>query len=241
MAVDLAINLTAALIAFTVGYCTRRWVYIYKYSRPARRVWQISNDLPVSIVTADGPVSTTEFTSTVYPAEFQMAVEINNFLRKVLKCNVQRICASSDFGLSVSDGHARGNLVILGGPRHNRLYVQLTPSLQIPYEFNGHELRSRVTNATYSAKVSNGAIIGDVGLVVLSANPINPRARVVILAGCRTFGPSVAARLLTESHILQTSRKIANCEAVCIVVEASVIGEEVGELDIQEITPLSLR
>jgi hypothetical protein len=241
MAIDLAINLIAALIAFTVGYFTRRWIYIYKYSRPAGKVWRIDNTIPVSIVTADGPVSESEFASTVYPAEFQTAVEINNFLRRVLKCDVQRICASSHFGLNLSDGHARGNLVILGGPRHNRLFVHFTQSLQIPYEFDGHELCSGVTNTSYSAKVADGAIVSDVGLVVLSANPINPRARVVILAGCRIFGPSVAARLVTESHILQTSRKIRGCHAVCIVVEASIIGEEVGDLDIREIVPLRLR
>jgi len=70
-------------------------------------------------------------------------------------------------------------------------------------------------------------------VVVLTRNPLNLDRRLVILAGCRTFGCLGAARLLTKDHARVLSRRIGRSDATQLfVVKVPVVGTTVGELEI---------
>jgi hypothetical protein len=227
---DLAINLLAALIAFVVGWMSRA---LYKYSRavrPAARVWHAGNGGDYSIVVADGPLSETQH-PTIHPAEFAAATELSGYLAQTLRISVSRVRASVDFPL---DEALEGNLILIGGPLYNRVHRLMLERLELPYEFRDRVL-VRISDGRTFAPVSSadGVAAVDYGLVVITANPYNPSSRLILLAGCRTFGCLGAARAIIGPYVGRLAPRGRRNLSCCVVVRMDVVdGGYVGRLQV---------
>lgn len=235
---EIFVSIGWTIFTFIVGWFGRKWAKHVQEARPAAKVWKIDPKIPVHIVTADPPViDITELTPIVYPAEYAAATELSLYLTQVFKCQIKHICPGSDFP---QDSSLEENLVIIGGPNHNPIYREFMEILSRkmgregmspPYSFNGYDLIRASDNYAFSAVVKGDKISYDVGLVVLTANPLNDRARIVFLAGCRTYGCLAAARAVNSPQILKTAELINDKEVEAFVVGARVIGQYLGKLE----------
>ncbi|WP_433003694.1 hypothetical protein [Kribbella sp. CA-294648] len=229
MTEDLAINLLAAVIAFVAGWTLRA---LYKYVRdirPAVRMWRAAAGSDFSIVVADGPLSEKN-RPTIHPAEFAAATELSGYLAHSLRINVTRVRASINFPL---DEALEGNLILIGGPIHNQVHRLMLERLELPYEFQDRDL-VRVKDGKVFAPVSSadGVAKIDYGLIVITANPYNPDARLVLLAGCRTFGCLGATRAIIGPTITQFTSRAQAGRSYCLVVQMDVVDNYVGRVQV---------
>jgi hypothetical protein len=225
MTLDIAVNLLAAVIIFLsgVGFARlRRW---WELHRPGQKVWRVGRNESVSIVTADGPdPDPTEYTITVYPAEYAAALEIAHYLGGELGCRIERICTSSEF----PEDHAiEGNLVLIGGPVHNPLTALMLERLHVPFHFEGYTLVNENSGERYDAVIENEMIVSDVALIVTAPNPYNPSNRVVLIAGCRTYGCVAGARQLINPLVSITAETASTSSF--LVVRSDVLKRYVSK------------
>jgi hypothetical protein len=227
---EIFVSVGWTIFTFAVGWSGRKWTQHRQEVRPAARVWRIDAKIPVHIVTADPPVEDPEeLTPIVYPAEYAAATELSLYLTQTLNCNIRHICAGTDF-LNKKDDSIYENIVIIGGPNHNPVFKRYLEELEengllLPYSFKGYELIRNSDNHAFSAKIDKSKITYDVGLVMLTANPLNERARVIFLAGCRTVGCHAAARAVSlRPLVLKIAALISGNE-----VEAFVVGAKMWE------------
>jgi hypothetical protein len=229
---DLIVGLIVGLIVTAITFLAavpyarvRRWSEL---QRPGRRVWRLPRGAAVSIVTAEGPEpDSTEYTITVYPAEYAAATEIAHYLGSELRCDVERICTSSEFP---PDHAIRGNLVLIGGPVHSPLTRMMLERTQVPFHFEEYTLVNSQSGERFDAEIKDGVVTSDVALVVVTDNPFNPSNRVVMVAGCRTYGCIAGARQLIYPAVLRISRKVANSSY--FVVRSEVLGRYVSEAQV---------
>lgn len=230
---DLAINLLAALIAFVVGWVSR---VLYKYVRdvrPAARLWRTGDSSDFSIVVADGPPSATSpDRPTIHPAEFAAATQLSGYLAKSLRINVTQVRVAKSF--PVSEG-IESNLIVIGGPIHNRVHRLMLERLALPYEFRGRSL-VRLEDGVAFEPVSSadGLAKIDYGFIVITANPFNSNARLVLLAGCRTFGCLGATRAIIEPTVNRIAPLVRAGRSYCVVVKMDVIDDYVGRVEVIE-------
>jgi hypothetical protein len=236
---DIFVSVGWTIFTFVVGWFGRKWTKHMQEVRPAAKVWKIDPRIPVHIVTADPPVvDTTELTPIVYPAEYAAATELSLYLTQVFKCRIKHICAGRDFP---QDASLEENIVVIGGPNHNPIFREFMEILgrklakrgmSLPYSFSGYDLIRTSDGCKFSAVVKDDKISYDVGLVILTTNPLNDQARIVFLAGCRTYGCLAAARAINNPHILKTAELVSDNEVEAFVVGARVIGQYLGKLEL---------
>jgi hypothetical protein len=126
------------------------------------------------------------------------------------------------------------NLVLIGGPKPNRLVdavlttckVQLVFDEPSPYVF---ALRDRTNDASFIPLRSNGKVTTDYGIVVSAPNPFTTakQCRVIIFAGCYGYGTWAAARLATfrDSALLREPLVSSANPFECVIQTNVVRGE----------------
>jgi hypothetical protein len=237
---DIFVSIGWTIITFIVGWSSRKWTRHRQEVRPAAKVWKLDSKIPVHIVTADPPTEDlTELTPIVYPAEYAAATELSLYLTQMFHCKIRRICTGRDFP---RDSSLEENIIIIGGPNHNPIYRALYEELErdlakkgefLPYRFvNDYDLVRASDGQTFSSRIKNNKIVYDVGLVMLAPNPLNENARVVFLAGCRTYGCLAAARALENPNILKTAKIVSENAIEAFAVGASILGQYLGKLEI---------
>lgn len=107
--------------------------------------------------------------------------------------------------LSDYESVANGNVIVLGGGRHNSVYRSLVAELQVPLHFFDtetesfveirNENRSVVFSPTYD---TSHAVSEDVGFVVLAGNARNQASTVLLAAGSHSFGTAAAIRYIVS-------------------------------------------
>lgn len=241
MYTDIFVSIGWTLVTFIIGWSSRKWAKYRQEVRPAAKVWKIDARIPVHIVTADPPTEDlAEFTPIVYPAEYAAATELYLYLTQVFKCEIRHICSGRDFP---ADSSLRENIIVIGGPNHNPIYRELYDQLKeefekkgksMPYRFDKYDLVRTSDGRTYSSRIdkNNKRIVYDIGLVMLAPNPANENARIVFLAGCRTYGCLAAARAVESPHILKTAKIVSNNEVEAFVVGARMVGQYLSKIDI---------
>jgi hypothetical protein len=230
---DLATNILASLCWVLLGIGGKLAFDWVKDTRPAARVWRLPRRASVAIVAADRPPTGGGLpVALVHPAEFAAATEIIESITRQFQCHVGRVSTASQFP---KDRLVDSHLVVIGGPINNEIYRNLTERLaDFPYAFDGRVLVDVTKNVRYEPlEDSDGNLSHDIALIVLTRNPLNLDRRLVILAGCRTFGCLGAARLLTKDHVGVLARRIGRSDATQLfVVKVPVVGTTVGELEI---------
>ena len=237
MTEDLATNILASLCWVLLGVGGKFAFDWVKDTRPAARVWRLPRRASVAIVAADRPPAggAGRPVALVHPAEFAAATEITESISRQFQCHVGRVSTASQFP---QDRLVDSHLVVIGGPINNEVYRNLTGRLaDFPYAFEDRVLVDVTKNVRYEPlEDADGNLSHDIALIVLTRNPLNLDRRLVILAGCRTFGCLGAARLMTKDHAGVLSRRIGRSgrsEATHLfVVKVPVVGTTVGELEI---------
>ena len=80
---------------------------------------------------------------------------------------------------------------------------------------------------------ADGVAAVDYGLIVITANPYNPSSRLVLLAGCRTFGCLGAARAMIGPYVHEIAPHVRRNVTCCIVVRMDVVDDGyVGRLKV---------
>jgi hypothetical protein len=231
---DLAINLLVALIAFVSEVALRHIIEFRRLKRPAGRVWRVKSST-VQVVVADGPLSSYGF-PTIHPAEFAAATEISMFLQHGLNTSVGRVCSASAFP---ANDLLEETLVIIGGPVHNSLYRTFAAEIALPYYFDDRDLVRAADEHRFRPIMSTAGVASvDYGLVVSTANPFNAKSRVVLLAGCKTFGCLGAARALIGPFVRTTAKSLPRTDNFCLVVKMNVLDQYVGKIEIVDSAPL---
>jgi hypothetical protein len=239
---EIFVSIGWTVFTFIVGWSGRKWTRHRQDVRPAAKVWKIDPKIPIHIVMADPPnEDSTEFTPIVYPAEYAAATELSLYLARVFQCKIKHIGTSRDF----SDQAIGENVIVIGGPNHNSIYRRLSGELEkrakkrgmpLPYRFNDYALVRTCDGRIFSPEIEDNKIIYDIGLVMLAPNPFNESARVVFLAGCRTYGCLAAARAVESPHILKTAEIVSDKRIEAFVVGASILGQYLSELEILDPT-----
>jgi hypothetical protein len=126
------------------------------------------------------------------------------------------------------DGLLEGDLVIVGGPRTNRVHRTIASRLRLPFEFRsvaGQAALVRLQDGQeFPLQVDgNGRTIRDFGLIALARNPFQEASRVVVVAGCGTLGTVAAARVLTASPPQLIPPELIRSGSGALVVEIEVI------------------
>jgi len=181
-------------------------------------------------VTATAPYrDDEEFTITVYPAEYTAASAVANYLSHSLGCKVNRICNSDELPL---DRSLEGNLILIGGPNHNRISRIFLERVPLPFHFEHCDLIDEGTGTRYAPRIENNSIVEDYGLVVLTANPFKPSSRLVMLLGCRTYGCIASAHVLIDERVRTTSNTLKRFDSTTLIVKTDVVGQYATRIEI---------
>lgn len=184
----------------------RLWTYL-RTKRPAQNLWKIKEKDRVSFVITSSPVpDPAEYSDLVYPAEARGIGEIEAFLQQTFKGIEPRVALSN----STHAEHLRQHLIVIGGPVHNQVTREALEHMNTSLaHFEGNKLVMKAGEWTQEAVVDDeGGITRDVGLVIMSKNPWNPKKRLVVLAGSRTYGSLAAARAVVRSDVKSTQKAI---------------------------------
>jgi hypothetical protein len=230
---DLAINLLAALIGITTGWLTRGATRACFSRRPASKVWGLPRGTTANVIVTDvsPPSAGARSIAMVHPAEFAAATELSYFLSSSLLCHVKKVYTSDSFPDSVLDE----NLVVIGGPVNNRVFRTMSERLALPYHFVDRRLVSHTRGATHTPTSDmKGNLKTDVGLIVVTSNPLDDSSRIILLAGCRTFGSLGAARMLTLPSVRKLAKLVDKKHGYCFVIRMMVEGSFVGQLEVLE-------
>jgi hypothetical protein len=219
---DVAINLLSTLLAFAGGWLFKAGLNRWKNIRPAKRVWQLTKKDSVLIVVGDHPhVSATN--PTVFEADALAATGIAQYLGQVLRVD-SRVLRIAGFSASRD---MEKDIVVIGGPAHNKLYATMADRLSIPYQFVANAKDAEIINASSKAVFgmarTETEITRDSAIIVIARNPFNAKSTLVMLAGCSSLGTVSASRMLTHQGVRQLARMHRTRHPVAVIVETEMI------------------
>lgn len=194
-----------------------RWLLVKRL--PSRRMWRFTPGREILIVVSSaGPVNTGVYQRpTTGIGQVRGMLILGPLLLNAFHgLDLERVRLSDE----TMGRELENNLLVLGGPEHNRVTKMLLDQLAPQLPFTAANNIITWDGDTYEGDAVNGTIANDYGYVVRAANPFNSKSRIVIMAGSHTYGTVAAARWLTNEG---SSRKLPI--DLAILVEADVIFE----------------
>jgi hypothetical protein len=238
--VGILTNLASSLIAFVVGIFSRNlWTY-WRKSRPIRRALGTWNDKDVTVVLSDGPRDYSRILPALFEGDVLAANYISSSLQRIFPGRRIHVRSASAFRAEHDLG---GNLVIVGGPATNRYFAAMAERLELPIEFEVFRERSILIKKSDGSRRpqvvdDEGRTIKDYAVLILSSNPFDPTARVIMVAGCGTLGTTAAARMLAEPNMMRLARALRGDIPSCVVIESELIEGYVPPPKILEVIEL---
>ncbi len=225
-------NLFSGGLAFVFGLLARRVWSRWTKTRPAGRLWGVLREKRVELVLTTAPESSVrENSSLVFPSEAIAGGEVSSYLTNMLKVE----CRTRLSGTFPSTSWNR-NLIVIGGPVHNKVTRTLLSRLDAGVEFDGHaivladgrrfEAETTVDDGGATAPTS------DFGLVIRLPNPFSSKQHVTLLIGSNTHGCLIAARAMLHENVKPSSRAIGGRESFCLLATAHVVSGEVQQVQI---------
>ena len=206
------INLLSNLIWLPVGVPGTAVVYFISVRLPHRRLWRIADPASLTICASNSTSTNTGVYSRPSTGIGQvraLALTLNSLHSAYhKKIDMKHILLSTDH---VQD-RMENNLLILGGPKTNRVAAALMNAIQdeqpvvqvktVIYwrvrQRNGQWVDDGVLE--YDGHAVNRKITQDYGLIVRMQSPFTSRSRTVIFfSGSHTYGTVAAAKYFTES------------------------------------------
>lgn len=230
---DLWVGLIGSIVFTVSAYFAGRGRQRWKDRLPGRRLWRLQDEGSVTLVMTQAPISdAAEYSDLVYPAEARAVGEIESFLHRLYRNLRVSVALSS----SVSNEGLRENLILIGGPVHNTITRDLLQRMAgdgfSAVDFDSYSIKLNGTQWTGQAQLdSEENICTDVGVIIMAPNPYNPKRRLILLAGSRTFGCLAAARAIIRSDAKATSRVLSPvANYACFAVTADVRSGEVFDV-----------
>jgi hypothetical protein len=195
----LGTGIVEGLVGAGILFAGQKAVRYVVNTRPGRRLWRVNEAERMTIIISSGPhYDASEYTETVFPTEARPAAEVESYVRRLYPKLSVRVRTSS----SVHADDLRGNLVVIGGPDHNRIARSLLGRIEVANEwsFDGYSLI--FDGQRYEPVMSEDEdlqIAEDIGVLYRGRNPYAPDCLLFLLVGCRTFGPLAAARATVRS------------------------------------------
>lgn len=202
MLADLAINLLAALIAFSSGVLLTLLSRNLVDRRAARRL--IGLPTPDFAVSLASPLSiipgTTETTTEARGAPLATIGTVAAYQKLMtLAAESERTLDLPDFYFANDFPHEQfdSNLICIGFAQSNRVTAEVLRYIDLPVQFVGHTFVDNTDGKQFAPVLEDGVIVEDFGCLIRAENPFNPERIVVIIAGTQTYGMKAAAALLT--------------------------------------------
>jgi hypothetical protein len=236
MPYDLLSSILSVVLGAALASAYRVVTEYRRVRRPAARIWTHAKGHPFHIVTAqDDSDRTVEFTPKVFPAEYAAALAVRMLLTQNLKVRDVKLWTSDRFPRP----NVIENLVCIGGPVHNEITRDTLRELDLPIEFVGHDLVSKVSNKVYEAKIDHdkGRITEDIGVVVVARNPREraaPNSCAVLLMGARTFGCEGAACYITGDDLARANDVLGDENPRWVILKVKVEDDFVTGLEVLE-------
>jgi hypothetical protein len=105
----------------------------------------------------------------------------------------------------------RCDLLLLGYPAGNEITRRVFEAMSLPLIFSDHNIIDAATGEIqFSAKVVDGKVLHDYGMIVRAQNPFDPQSIIFVFAGAETYGVKAAADFLSLRNfgvLLQTPIK----------------------------------
>lgn len=184
------------------------WLSVRLLSRLRNRhAWRLSDPASLTIVVSFiEPIETGEYRrpATGIGVMRALAVLAPSLSRAYRGVNFEAIYPSN----AVPRERLEGDLLVLGGPKHNEIADQLLRRAQswLPIAFVGSGIQitdGEAITECHARLENEGQVAEDVGLLLSMPNPDaapeHPR-RVVLLGGAHTWGQVAAARRLVDHH-----------------------------------------
>jgi hypothetical protein len=215
----LAINLLSSLFAFLLGAGAQELYQRWKAISPGRRVWQLDRGAEVVLAQSDGPGHDTPL-PTIYEGDAAAAVLVSQYLRSVVGVSTPRIIRASSFS---PYRDARSDLVVIGGPNANDLYREIDRRVSMPYAFKLHADRAdmiRIDDGqVFAQEVSDAKTVRDYAVISFLPSPFDSARRIVVLAGCGTYGTLAAAKMVTFDGVREIARLRPPTTGFSVVIE----------------------
>jgi hypothetical protein len=223
-------QLSAAAIAYAFGWFSRSAWRLVSQVRPAQSVWRLSRGQEICFVTASYKGSSrAQPTSVEIPYDYAGMTELYAELTALYRGGQLSHCEADAFDWN----RAQRNLVVLGGPKRNRVARTLLAKFESPIEFVDVDLLVKPADRRYSTSAS-GEVKQDFCLVLAGPNPYAPDKRVFVIAGCRSFGTLAGSRALLRPTISKLRGPRGWKRQFAMVVKCDVEGEVVLPPLIQE-------
>lgn len=238
MGIDLLVGLLSSLIFASLGFGVGRIKRSAALRLPTRNLWRLQDQAGLTFVlTRAQEHDEREHTDFTYPAEARAVGELESFLLRSYPKNHVRVVLSpriSNPQDHISSELLRQDLVVVGGPNHNKVSRQILEKCAGLAHFEEYELVLKHGAWRDQARIDDaGNITSDVGLVLMGPNPWNPARRVVLLAGSRTYGCLAAARSMVRSDAPRTNKMVPRHQGyVAFAVRAEVVGEDVVNVQV---------
>jgi hypothetical protein len=206
MAGEVLLLIAGAVIGFVFERVVNFTSQFYARTRPGRRLWSLGEELPTTIIFTGSRLGdeSESVEGMAYPAEARAASEVESYLHRIYP-GMRITCRVS----STRTESVHGNIVLVGGPLHesNTMTRELIGSAESPYWDVAHFEGTDGRDLHLAGRVLTGSppsVEGsaDVGLV-LSVDRVGG-GRLVVLAGCYTYGCLAAARSMVRGDVIST-------------------------------------
>lgn len=210
MAGEVLLLIAGAVIGFVFERVVNFTSRFYVRTRPGRRLWSLSEELPTTIIFTGSHLGdeSESVAAMAYPAEARAASEVESYLHRIYP-GMRFTCRVS----SSATESVHGNIILVGGPLHeaNTMTRELIGSPESPYWHVAHFEGRGGRDLHLSDRVLSGSppsVEGatDVGMV-LSVDR-KGGGRLVVLAGCFTYGCLAAARSMVRGDVVPTLKYV---------------------------------
>lgn len=243
IALDLVINLAAALIGFVLG---RAWQLLrqeYRVRR-AKRFWRPFLREPIQIVMGHHMNFRGYEPSGFIGVGNAFALNELQLFLKELEVSIYNVKLANQ----IDDRDLTHNLILLGGPDGNAITKAVLSHLSSTYRFGNDSIHEvAIYDSTDRAKVyapqvqvtSDGSadLVNDCGLIFKAPNPFCDGKEVLIFAGSFGYGTWAGARLMSTLATFR-DRRFRELEHFECLIETEVVLKtplRIGVLDVRKL------
>lgn len=222
---------------FVYDALVRKW--------PAKKVWGMSNPRQIYIVSGSIDTMTGPTGLAFLAAPDAEAVAVITVTLRLLFPKAELIHAYSPH---FSPDLYGADVISVGGPVNNTCTRTLMKATAVPVHFDGLDLITPQRKYELETPTKDDPINTDYGLIISTRNPLTPRARCIIIAGCDTHGVLAAANALSPDRLQKPFRHAVNKSqgrfrlwkeySYYSVVSAKALANTVSDLTIEEAVEL---
>src|SRR3989304_6388957 len=236
------VELVVKVILFALGLPARstyNFIRDYITDRPFRKTWSsiVGSNSTIYIMIAVVPTFD-EFGKLTKVVTLPLATALSDListLKREYPNLIIEVYPSGNFPAQ----KLGENLIIVGGPIHNKTCALIQEKIRLPFEFTGFGLIEDQTGNEFRAETdSNGQTSKDFGTVAVFENPFSSSSRICWVAGCHSHGTNASIRSLIKPFVKNLHSKRGHSQYFKMVIETTVADDFVSAPRIVSIAPI---